>query len=198
LFVVLVGAGKPAATTQGEIGSISRLQGAGTIVSLGQMNPVVVGSPVHVDDIVSSNAEARMEISFVDGTRLIVGEKTSLKLERYVFDAGRGRGRLTVILEGSLRYISGRLGKSADDKIAVATPFASISLRGTDLWTGRIDEEQGVFLLGGKVEVANSAGVVTLDETGEGTSIAGPNTAPRPATRWPAEKVDRALLSVAF
>lgn len=157
-----------------------------------------MGTSVHVDDIVSSNADARIEISFVDGTRLTLGGKASLKVDRFVFARGGGPGRLAVSLDGDARYISGDLGKSPDHEVVVSTPLATITVRGADFWSGPIDDEQGVFLLEGKVEVATAAGAVTLEETGDGTSISAPGAAPAAATRWPAEKVDRALAAVNF
>jgi hypothetical protein len=198
LFVMLTGCA-PAALAQDGIGTITRLLGGGILTSLGQMNTVIVGAPVHLDDIVSSDADARIEILFIDGTRLTIGEKASLRLDRYVFDpAGGGPGRLALFLQGAARYISGRLGRSPGGTVVVTTAFASITVRGTDFWAGPIDGGQGVFLLDGKIEVANGAGAVTLDETGEGTSIASPDAAPRAVTRWPAEKVDRALAATSF
>ncbi len=76
--------------------------------------------------------------------------------------------------------------------------FATITVRGTDFWAGPIDGKQGVLLLDGRVEVANEAGGVTLDETGEGTWLASAEEAPRTPARWPAEKVDRALAATSF
>ena len=76
--------------------------------------------------------------------------------------------------------------------------MAEIGIRGTDFWTGPIDGQFGVLLLDGAVTVSNPAGVVVLDQPGEGTNIAGPDSAPGPVTQWPQQKVDRALAAVAF
>ncbi|MDP9138619.1 MAG: FecR family protein [Pseudomonadota bacterium] len=198
LLLLFTALGWPPALAQDGIGSISRLTGGGIVTRLGQMGGIVMGQSLQVDDIVSSNAGSRIEISFVDGTRLTLGARALLRLDRYVFDPGGRRGRLAVFLQGAARFVSGRLGKSPNDTIAVSTAFGSIAGRGTDFWAGPIDGEYGVFLLDGRVEVANGAGAETLDEAGEGTMVVGPDAAPRAVTRWPAEKVDRALAAVAF
>ncbi len=188
----------PTVVAQDEIGTVTRLEGAGILTSLGEMKAIDTGSPVHVDDIVSSNAGARVEISFLDGTRLTLGEKASLRLDRYGVDASRAANRLAVFLHGAARYVSGRLRASPNRRIVVSMTFASITVHGTDFWAGPIDDEQGVLLLDGRVEVATTAGKATLDETGEGTAVASADEAPRAPTRWPAEKMDRALAATSF
>jgi hypothetical protein len=188
----------PTVAAPDEIGTVTRLQGAGILTSLGEMKAIDTGSPVHVDDIVSSNAGARVEMSFVDGTRLTLGEKTSLRLDRYGVDASRAANRLAVFLQGAARYVSGRLRASPNRRIVVSMAFASVTVHGTDFWAGPIDDEQGVLLLDGRVEVANRGGAVTLNETGEGTGLASTEEAPRAPTRWPAEKLDRALAATSF
>jgi hypothetical protein len=74
----------------------------------------------------------------------------------------------------------------------------TLGVRGTDVWGGPIDRRYGVLLLEGVVEVTNAAGSVVLRTPGEGTNIAAPGTAPGAVTRWPGDKVARALATVSF
>ena len=104
---------------------------------------------------------------------------------------------LKVAAIGALRFISAT-NKRANTQVVVRTPVAEIGIRGTDFWTGPIDGPFGVLLLDGAVTVSNPAGVVVLDQPGEGTNIAGPGSAPGPVTQWPQQKVDRALAAVAL
>jgi hypothetical protein len=83
--------------------------------------------------------------------------------------------------------------------VAVATPFATIGVRGTEFWGGPIDDQVlGVFLIEGAVSVSNAAGRQILSQRGQGTNIARRGAAPGPVTIWPQDKVDRAITTVAF
>jgi hypothetical protein len=185
------------AVGQEHIAAITRLKGGGALTSQGRMVGIGLGTKLKIDDILSSDARSRIEISFLDGTRLTLGEKASLRMDRYVFTGSGAPGQLTAHLQGAARLTSGRLGQSVA-RVVLTTPFASITVRGTDFWTGPIDDAQGFFLLAGAIDVANGSGTVTLDEVGEGTSVAKAGSTPAPVERWSPEKLDRALAAVSF
>jgi hypothetical protein len=111
-----------------------------------------------------------------------------------------GVSRLTGPATGEIEGKKEALGNASTIflDITVRTPVATIGVRGTDFWTGPIDGQFGVLIMEGEVVVSNPAGEAILDAPGEGTNIAGADSAPGPVTQWPQEKVDRALSAVAF
>jgi hypothetical protein len=100
---------------------------------------------------------------------------------------------------GAFRFISGQVSKLASSDVSVATPSATIGIRGTEFWGGPIDGQSlGVFLIDGAVRVSNAAGEQNLSLPGQGTNIATPGAAPGPVTIWPPDKVSRAVATVTF
>jgi hypothetical protein len=178
------------------VGGVSRLSGEATGEIEGTRERLLGDSTIFLDEIVATEKAARLEIVFEDTTRLTLGERAKVRIDRFVFDGGR-TSRLTIAATGALRFVSS-LQKASGAEIVVRTPVATIGIRGTDFWAGPIDGQFGVLLIEGAVSVANPAGEAVLDAPGEGTNIAGPDSAPGPVTQWPQQKVDRALAAVAF
>jgi hypothetical protein len=148
---------------------------------------------------VSTGAAGRVEIIFTDHTRLTLGEKAKLTLDRYIFNPAAGSGTIRFRLVGALRFLSGQVSKLRTSVVNITTPVAAVGIRGTEFWAGPIDNQAlGVFLIEGAVSVSNAAGERILGQPGQGTNIAAPGAAPGPVTFWPPDKVNRALAAVTF
>jgi hypothetical protein len=187
------------ATAQQQIGSITRIQGEAAGTLGGSTRALGLNAPVFLNDIVSTGEASRLEVTFVDNTRLTLGANTKLTLDTYVFDPAAGRRTIRFGVVGALRFLSGRLSKLAASRISVTTPVAVIGVRGTEFFAGPIDDQAlGVLLIEGAVSVSNAAGRRILNRPGQGTNIAAAGAAPGPVTVWPQAKVNRALAAVAF
>jgi hypothetical protein len=152
-----------------------------------------------LNEVVSTGAAARLEVTLKDSTRLTLGEKTKLTLDRFVFNPAARRGRIRFRVSGAFRFLSGQVSKLARSDVRVTTPLAAIGVRGTEFWAGPIDDQAlGVFLIEGAVRVSNAAGAQILNRSGQGTNIARSGAAPGPVTLWPPDKVNRALATVTF
>ena len=127
--------------------------------------PVAVGSPVHMNDTVSTGARARLQVTFRDQTNLTLGENASVVIDRYVFDPDAGIGEATLnATKGAFRLATGRLSEMTKKNITVSTPFAALAVRGTDFWWGP-HPVQGQF---GVLLVHNSRLEVRAEECPEG------------------------------
>ena len=147
----------------------------------------------------STGEAARLEVTFTDNTRLTLGEKAELTLDKYVFNPAAGSGTIKFGVVGAFRFHSGQVSKLASSDVSVTTPVAIIGIRGTEFWGGPIDDQAlGVFLIEGAVSVSNAAGEQILRQPGQGTNIATPGSAPGPVTVWPQDKVNRAIATVTF
>lgn len=190
--------GGPAAA-QEAIGAISRIQGEANGTRGGITRALSLNAPVFLNEIVSTGEAARLEVTFVDDTRMTIGEKAKLTLDTYVFDPAAGTGTIKFGVAGALRFVSGKLTKLASSDVSVTTGVATLGIRGTEFWGGPIDDQAlGVFLVSGVVSVSNAAGEQILRQPGQGTNIATPGSAPGPVSFWPQDKVDRAVATVTF
>jgi hypothetical protein len=196
---LLSGLARGPAEAQEAIGAVSRIQGEVSGTRGGSTAALGLNASVFPNETVSTGEAARLEVTFTDDTRLTLGEKAKLTLDRYVFSPAAGTGILKFGVAGAFRFLSGRLSKLARADVSVTTPFATLGIRGTEFWGGPIDDQVlGVFLIEGVVSVSNTAGRQILNRPGQGTNIATPGTAPGPVTFWPRDKVNRAIATVTF
>jgi hypothetical protein len=186
------------ATAAEEIGAVSRAQGMSSGNVEGKIEMLRIDSSVFHQEIVSTGAASRLEVTFADGTQLTLGENAEMTLDRFVYDPASGTGELKLGIVGAFRFISGQASKMANADVTVTSPVATVGIRGTDFWGGPIDDQFGVLLIEGAVSVSNAAGEQVLDTPGEGTNIAAPGTAPGNVTFWPQDKVTRAFATVTF
>lgn len=187
------------AAAQEAIGVVSRIQGEARGTRGGTTRALGLNASVFLNETVSTGEAARLEVTFIDDTRLIIGEKAKLTLDTYVFDPAAGSGTIKFGVAGALRFVSGKLTKLASADVSVTTAVATLGIRGTEFWGGPIDDQAlGVFLIEGAVSVSNAAGEQILRQPGQGTNIATPGSAPGPVTVWPQDKVNRAVATVTF
>ena len=181
------------------IGTVSRIQGEASGTRGGATRALGLNASVFLNEVVSTGAAARLEVTFKDNTRLALGEKAKLRLDRFVFNPAAGRGRIRFRVGGAFRFLSGQVSKLARSDVRVTTPVAAIGVRGTEFWAGPIDDHAlGVFHIEGSVRVSNAAGAQILNQPGQGTHITRPGAAPGPVTFWPPEKVNRATATATF
>ena len=113
-----------------------------------------IGSPVRLGDRLRTGANARLEITFDDGTRLTLGENANVVIDRYVYNPAKSKGQMLLsTTQGALRLATGKLKEMDNKDITVVTPAAALAVRGTEFWTGPIDGQYGALLLKGKVRV---------------------------------------------
>ena len=157
----------PAAAAQ-TVGSVTRVQNHAQIGA----KTAVVGAPVQMSDALRTGANARLQITFRDGTLLTLGENARVVIDRYVFNPDQSTGAMALkTTTGAMRFATGRLNQMRNKDITVSTPYAALAVRGTEFWMGPIDGHHGALLLKGKVRVSNQGGAVTLSEPGQGTDI---------------------------
>lgn len=184
---------------QEAIGTVSRIQGEASGARGGATQALGLNASVFLNETVSTGAAARLELTFKDNTRLTLGENAKLMLYRYVFNPAAGRGTIRFRVVGALRFLSGQVSKLARSDVSVTTPVAAVGIRGTEFWSGPIDDQTlGVFLIEGAVRISNAAGAQILNRPGQGTNVARAGAAPGPVTFWPQDKVNRALATVTF
>jgi hypothetical protein len=179
------------------VGSVSRVLGRADRQGEGQTVLLTPGSSVFEDDRLTTFTGTRLEIRFVDGTRLTVGERSQVTIDSYIFRDRSHVNALLLRISGAFRYVSGKLGKQKGAEVNVRTPLANVGVRGTDFIGVPIDGQYGVLLVNGAVVVTTRAGSATLDRPGTGVNIAG-NGGLSPVTQWPADKVRRAIRQVSF
>jgi hypothetical protein len=139
------------ASAAGVVGTVSRAQNQGQVGSV----TAAVGTPVHMGDALQTGANARLEITFIDATRLTLGENARVVIDRYVYNPDRSIGAMALkSTRGALRFATGKIHDMDQKTVTVTTPAAALAVRGTEFWMGPINGQYGALLLKGKVRVS--------------------------------------------
>jgi hypothetical protein len=164
LAIVLFVALPLGAAAAESVGRVTKVQGSTT--------PAANGTPVHMNDRLRTGANARLEVTFNDNSKLTLGENANVVIDRYVYNPNKSSAQVVLnATQGALRFAGGKIEQMNQKNIVVNTPNAALAVRGTHFWAGPIDGQYGVLLLNGKVGVSNRAGAVTLARPGMGTDI---------------------------
>jgi len=93
----------------------------------------VPGDALASVDRIVTGPDSSASVVLRDDTTLVVGPSSRLDLKQFHFDATTHEGGLLVsLLRGSMRMITGLIGKTNPDAVRVETQTATIGIRGTD------------------------------------------------------------------
>lgn len=114
---------------------VSSLGDIGAVDAEGVRRLLVPGGSVYPGETVQTAADARAILAFRDDTRLTVGPGTRFRVDSFVFDAQNSReGRFLVsLLRGSMRALTGLIGKANTRNVGFSTPTATVGIRGTGI-----------------------------------------------------------------
>jgi hypothetical protein len=135
------------------IGAVQEISGDATITRAdGTTEELSIGSPVYQGDVIETDADSALNITFVDESSFAVSEETRLAIDEYVFDpASQGGVQNFSVLKGVFVYTSGLIGREDPDDVAIETPVGSIGIRGTiiagDVDKGEITVVEGAIVL---------------------------------------------------
>jgi hypothetical protein len=140
----------------------------------GQRRTLVAGGAIYPGETVETGAGARGVMAFRDDSRLTLGAATRLKVDSFVFDAKNpSEGQFLVsLLRGSMRALTGLIGKANNRNVGFATVTATIGIRGTGLDVS-CDEACNFFTWLGTIEVTPTGPFGTAGQTALQTLNAG-------------------------
>ena len=89
-----------------------------------------VGTAVHMGDALQMGPNGRLEVTFVDDTRLTLGDNAKVVIDRYVHNPGRSVGEVALkSAQGALRFTTGKNGQMSKKDVTVSTPAAALAVR---------------------------------------------------------------------
>jgi hypothetical protein len=90
------------------------------------------GTKLFVSDRIISGTDSSAGIVFKDGTVMTLGPSADMQVRDYTFEPRREKYDFFVYLaKGAAIYASGMIGKLSPEAVKVATPIATIGVRGT-------------------------------------------------------------------
>lgn len=116
------------------------------------------------DDVLNGDTidtkNGRVQIGFVDGGKVSLQPDTIYKINQYSFSGEEDGSEyaLTELIKGGLRTISGLIGHKNRDRYQLATPVATIGIRGTEFTVMYVANKLIMTTNQGSVDVCNSGG----------------------------------------
>jgi hypothetical protein len=134
------------------------------------------GSEVYSNELVKTGDKGIARLVFLDRTDLVVGPRSEVKLDKFVYDPEGDSGAFaTNVTRGAFRFVTGNQNHS---NYSIATPHATLGVRGTIFELIITSDRTDVHLVNGALEVrsstnqtvvltANGINSVTVTATGE-------------------------------
>jgi hypothetical protein len=131
----LLGQGSATAqeATASQAGIVKVLQGDVRAERSGKSRPLSTGERLYAGDRVVTAAASSVGFTLRDDTLISLGSNSQFLLEQFAYNDKTDEGSIAVRLsKGTLRYVSGLIGKRSPESQLLSTPTATIGIRGTD------------------------------------------------------------------
>ena len=160
---------RPIVNKPRQVGEVIQARGQAIAVDQRKVSrDLEVGDGVFVGDKIVTGEDGFVRLLMVDEARLDLRCYSIMVIEKYDLQSSKRRSILN-LLQGSLRKVSGEIGKWKEDVYELKTPVASVGVRGTEYalrvfqskgCDGSVDtEDEGLYLkvIQGLVNVHNKA-----------------------------------------
>lgn len=160
--------------------------------------PAKQAQKVFSGDKLRTGSNGRINLRFSDGMQMNIGSASQLKIDQYAHGGKKERSWFD-LLRGSLRTVTGMMGKREPKSFRLRTPTAVVGIRGTDFKVMQRDcsvsdcqradiDAMEVSVISGAVDVVTSGGqlAVGAGQTAKiGQAGAVPKIARAPRSRAP-------------
>ncbi len=180
------------------VGTVTEVRGKVVAVDAEkQTRKLKKNTPVYLGDKIITGEDGYIQLHMIDKAILDLHCYSVIVIEDYALKIDSRRSILN-LLRGSLRKVSGTIGRLKNDVYELKTPVANVGVRGTEYALrvfqskgcgGRANADNGLYLevIKGLVNVSNKAGKVLLAK-GDTAYVALPDK--KPLKR----KIDTAIL----
>ena len=114
-------------------GTLKTVQGAVTVANAQGPRPVRSGDPVAEADKLVTGTDSAASVVMRDGTTLVLGPNSQIDITSFAFNGTTQKGNMFInLLRGSLRMVTGLVGKANPEAVKITTPTSVIGVLGTD------------------------------------------------------------------
>lgn len=120
-----------AAQQRVEVGNAASVAGDVTLANSQTKKPVKVERRQRIawGDLIETGRNAQMQILLLDRSNFGIGQRSSIRIDRFVYDPNKERAVFATLIKGALRFFSGQeTGKRSGE---ISTPSGRIGIRGT-------------------------------------------------------------------
>jgi hypothetical protein len=151
-------------TAQAAAGRVEFAIGGVTATTAGgESRALSKGAEINSGDTIKTT-DGRVQVRFTDGGYMSLQPNTEFVVESYNYDGkqdGSERGFFRLV-EGGLRAITGIVGRTNRHAYRVATPVATIGIRGSEYLAEHRQQKLKVRVIGGSIFIENEFGDLIL------------------------------------
>jgi hypothetical protein len=126
LPLVAAYADEVAGTVKSVKGDVSIVRASGSVVAS-------AGMSIFPADKIVTGLDSAAGVTLRDGTLLAFGAKSTSRLDEFSYDPVKRNGNLLIsVVKGSMRFVTGLLGKHDPSAVSIHARTATIGIRGTD------------------------------------------------------------------
>jgi hypothetical protein len=138
---LLLGLGMSDSLMAQEAGKIMRVTGKATVSSASnQTKEAAKDDVINTGDTITSSKESQVLIRMKDNSSLLVRADSKIKITAFQFENKPTDNSKTTVLAGTLRAVSGSIGKGQPDNVKYEAGTATIGIRGTDFEIAIVEE----------------------------------------------------------
>jgi len=158
--------------------------GGVTVARGGVERPLARGTELDNGDVVRTN-DGRAQIRFTDGAYVSLQPNTEYGIRDYQYTQGNERGFFS-LLKGAMRTVTGAIGRINRDRYQIATPTATVGIRGTG-GVIQVQDDGSTLVIGtsGIWSLTNPAGSVDVPAGNSAVAPSDPNQPPQETTQQP-------------
>ena len=126
--------GQTSGATHEGVGQVTHLSGTLTVRRAdGATRFLSVKSGIVEGDTLVTAQSTYARLKFADGSEIVLRPDSQMKVDQFKYENTKPEAdnMLVSLLKGGMRSVTGLLGKRSRDKVAFATPNATIGIRGT-------------------------------------------------------------------
>ena len=119
--------------TPARAGTIKIVQGQASVTDAKGERALKPGDAVTSADSINTGADSAASMVLRDGTTMVLGANSRIDLKNFAYNSTTQEGNVFVsVLRGSMRMLTGLIGKTRPESIQVTTPTSIIGILGTD------------------------------------------------------------------
>lgn|GEM_PF-636585 len=125
-----------------------------------------VGIDVQANELITTKADDRAHLMFLDGTALTIGPDAQLVIDKFVYDPNTKTGDLAITAtKGVFRLVGGKISKTSP--ITITTPSSTIGIRGgVGMFDVNAKETKSFFIFGFSMTVGANGRIETITRAG--------------------------------
>jgi hypothetical protein len=158
-----------------EIGAVLQRDYTGAVGQRldGESRELFYDLPVYSNETVTTGSSGNTALTFLDDTKIQVGENSKVVLDKFVYDPNSQTGDVAInFSKGVFRFVTGNMQNK--DGFKLKTPSATLVIRGTVFLVSVAgDGSTDVSVLEGQVEVKPCGGAPQVASPGESVTVAG-------------------------